>query len=257
MSELVRIERPDEHVALVRIHRPERRNALNMEVRRALARAFTDLAADESVRCVVLAGTEKAFAAGADLAEMAEADPVEMIRRATHRLWKAIWDFERPVVAAVRGLALGGGLELALSADIVVVGEDARLGQPEVRVGIMPGAGGTQRLVRAVGPYRAALMVMTGEPVDGRTAAAWGLASLAVPDAEVEPKALEIARRIAALPPIAIAQIKQVLRHGADSPLDAALALERTAFQLLFATHDQKEGMRAFLEKRQPRFEGR
>lgn len=251
------VERPEAGIALVRIHRPARRNALNMEVRRHLARAFGELAEADDVRAVVLAGTEKAFAAGADLAEMAEADPVEMMRRATHRLWKAVWDFEKPLVAAVRGLALGGGLELALSADIVVAAEEARLGQPEVRVGIMPGAGGIRRLLRAIGPYRTALLVMTGELVDGRTAAAWGLVSQAVPDAEVEPRALEIARTLAALPPLALARIKEALRHDGDVPLEAALAFERTAFQLLFATRDQKEGMRAFLEKRQPRFEGR
>ncbi len=257
MSEPVRIERPAEGVVRVRLWRPERLNALNMALRRALARTFRALAEDEGVRAVVLAGTDKAFAAGADLSEMVDADSVEMMRRATHRLWQAVADAPMPVIAAVRGYALGGGLELAMHADIIIAAEEAQLGQPEVRVGIMPGAGGTQRLLRAVGPYRAAWLVMTGTRISGREAAAMGLVSRAVPDAQVEEEALEVARRIAALPPLALREIKEVLRLGADAPLPTALALERRAFQLLFSTHDQEEGMRAFLDKRKPRFEGR
>ncbi len=257
MSEPVRIERPAEGVVRVRLWRPERLNALNMALRRALARTFRELAEDEGVRAVVLAGTDKAFAAGADLSEMVDADSVEMMRRATHRLWQAVADAPMPVIAAVRGYALGGGLELAMHADIIIAAEEAQLGQPEVRVGIMPGAGGTQRLLRAVGPYRAAWLVMTGTRISGREAAAMGLVSRAVPDAQVEEEALEVARRIAALPPLALREIKEVLRLGADAPLPTALALERRAFQLLFSTRDQEEGMRAFLDKRRPRFEGR
>ncbi len=257
MSEPVRIERPAEGVVRVRLWRPERLNALNMALRRALARTFRELAEDEEVRAVVLAGTDKAFAAGADLGEMVDADSVEMMRRATHRLWQAVADAPMPVIAAVRGYALGGGLELAMHADIIIAAEEAQLGQPEVRVGIMPGAGGTQRLLRAVGPYRAAWLVMTGTRISGREAAAMGLVSRAVPDAQVEEEALEVARRIAALPPLALREIKEVLRLGADAPLPTALALERRAFQLLFSTRDQEEGMRAFLDKRKPRFEGR
>ncbi len=253
----VRIERPEAQVVLVRLWRPERLNALDMELRRALARTFRDLAEDEEVRVAVLAGSERAFAAGADLGEMVDADSVEMMRRATHRLWQAVADFPKPLIAAVRGYALGGGMELAMHADIIVAGENAEFGQPEVRVGIMPGAGGTQRLLRAVGPYRAAWLVMTGERVSGREAAAMGLVSRLVPDAEVEAEALAVARRIARMPPLAVREIKEVLRLGADAPLATALALERKAFQLLFSTRDQKEGMRAFLDKRRPEFEGR
>ncbi len=253
----VRIERPEAQVVLVRLWRPERLNALDMELRRALARTFRDLAEDEEVRVAVLAGSERAFAAGADLREMVDADSVEMMRRATHRLWQAVADFPKPLIAAVRGYALGGGMELAMHADIVVAGEGAEFGQPEVRVGIMPGAGGTQRLLRAVGPYRAAWLVMTGERISGREAAAMGLVSRLVPDAEVEAEALAVARRIARMPPLAVREIKEVLRLGADAPLATALALERKAFQLLFSTRDQKEGMRAFLDKRRPEFEGR
>jgi enoyl-CoA hydratase len=146
---------------------------------------------------------------------------------------------------------------LALHADIIVAGEGARFGQPEIRVGIMPGAGGTQRLVRAVGKYKAMTMLLTGEPVGAREAEAMGLVSEVVPDGEVIERALALARTIAALPPIAVRKIKEVVAHGADLPLEAALALERQAFQLLFGTEDQAEGMAAFLEKRPPAFRGR
>ena len=163
----------------------------------------------------------------------------------------------KPVLAAVNGYALGGGCELAMHADIIIAGDGASFGQPEVRVGIMPGAGGTQRLVRAVGKFRAMKMLLTGEPVPAREALAMGLVSEVVPDDEVLERAMTLARTIAALPPLAIMQIKEAVLAGEDSSLDAGLALERKAFQLLFATADQKEGMRAFLEKRKPDFHGR
>lgn len=257
MGEVLLVERPRPRVALLRLNRPEARNALNMELRRALAATFRALDADEEVRVAVVTGDGKAFAAGADLREMVDAGAVEMMLRGTHRLWQAIADFPKPIVAAVSGHALGGGMELALHADIVIAGESAKFGQPEVRVGIMPGAGGTQRLLRAAGRYRAMLLLLTGEMVDAREAQAMGLVSRVVPDGEVLDRALDIAGTIAAMPPLAVAQIKEVVNLGADAPLATALALERKAFQLLFDSRDQKEGMRAFLEKRKPRFEGR
>jgi len=257
MGEVLLVERPRPRVALLRLNRPEARNALNMELRRALAATFRALDADEEVRVAVVTGDEKAFAAGADLREMVDAGAVEMMLRGTHRLWQAIADFPKPIVAAVSGHALGGGMELALHADIVIAGESAKFGQPEVRVGIMPGAGGTQRLLRAAGRHRAMLLLLTGEMVDAREAQAMGLVSRVVPDGEVLDRALDIAGTIAAMPPLAVAQIKEVVNLGADAPLATALALERKAFQLLFDSRDQKEGMRAFLEKRKPRFEGR
>src|SRR5260370_308438 len=163
----------------------------------------------------------------------------------------------KPVIAAVNGYALGGGCELAMHADIIVAGEGASFGQPEVRVGIMPGAGGTQRLTRAVGKFRAMRMLLTGEPVAARDALAMGLVSDVVADGEVFDTALRIAKTIASMPPLAVMQIKEVVRAGQDASLEAAMMLERKAFQLLFATGDQKEGMRAFLEKRKPEFKGR
>lgn len=256
MSEVL-LERPGDGVAVLRLNRPEVRNALNMAVRTQLAGHFRALAADPDMRAVVIAGSGNCFAAGADLAEMADAGAIEMMQRNTHLLWQAIADCPVPVIAAVNGYALGGGCELAMHADMIVAGEGAQFGQPEIRVGIMPGAGGTQRLTRAVGKFKAMRMVLTGEPVGAREAEAMGLVSEVVPDADVLPRALELARKVARMPPLAVRQIKEVLLAGQDAPLSAALMLERKAFQLLFASRDQKEGMRAFLEKRKPGYEGR
>jgi enoyl-CoA hydratase/carnithine racemase len=254
MSEVL-LERPHEHVAVLRLNRPQARNALNLAVREALAQHFTDLGKDDVTRAIILTGSDTIFAAGADLRDMVESTPVELMGR--RNLWQPVAQCPKPVIAAVNGYALGGGCELAMHADIIIAGEGASFGQPEVRVGIMPGAGGTQRLVRAVGKFKAMKILMTGEPVSARDAYAMGLASEVVPDAEVFARALAIAKTIAALPPLAIMQIKEAVLAGEDSSLEAGLMLERKAFQLLFASADQKEGMRAFLEKRKPEFEGR
>ncbi len=250
-------ERPSNGILLIRLNRPEARNALNTAVRQALATAFEEAAADDGIRCVVLAGSDDVFAAGADIREMADAGAVDIMLRQTHLLWRAIAQCPKPVVAGVCGYALGGGCELAMHADIIIAGESAQFGQPEVRVGIMPGAGGTQRLVRAVGKFKAMKMLLTGKPVGARAAEAMGLVSEVVADAEVLPTALALAETIAGQPPLAVRQIKEVLLAGADAPLETALMLERKAFQLLFDSHDQKEGMQAFLERRRPSYEGR
>jgi len=252
----VLVERPAPGVALVRINRPEARNALNQEVRQQLAAQFTALGQDPEVRAIVLTGGDKYFAAGADIRAMAEAGAIEMMLRQTQRLWQAIASCPKPVIAAVNGYAWGGGCELAMHADIIVAGESATFCQPEVKVGIMPGAGGTQRLARAVGKFRAMRMVLTGQPVAARDALEMGLASEVVADDRVQEHALELAVEIAGLPPLAIMQIKEVLIAGQDASLETALMLERKAFQLLFASSDQKEGMQAFLDKRKPIFEG-
>jgi enoyl-CoA hydratase len=250
------LEHPEDGIAVVRLNRPEVRNALNLELRQRLAAIFGDLSADPDLRCVVLTGNEEAFAAGADIQDMSRIDAVEMYLRHTERLWGAVGDCPVPVIAAVNGYALGGGLELAMHADIIVAGKGAKLGQPEVKVGIMPGAGGTQRLTRAVGKFRAMLLCLTGEIIDAEDARVMGLVSRVVDDAEVMDEALRLAKRIAALPPIAVAHIKEAILLGPDASLQAGLALERKAVQLLFATRDKQEGMEAFLEKRKPDFKG-
>jgi enoyl-CoA hydratase len=256
MNEVL-LERPTDRVAVVRLNRPEARNALNIDVRTQLAEHFTSLGNDDTTRAIVLTGSEKIFAGGADLRDMVERNPIELLTRRTERLWRAVADCPKPVIAAVNGYCLGGGCELAMHADVIVAGEGALFGQPEVKVGIMPGAGGTQRLVRAVGKFRAMKMLMTGEPVPARDALAMGLVSEVVADGDVFQRALAIATTIAGMPPLAVMQIKEAVLAGEDSSLEAGLMLERKAFQLLFASADQKEGMRAFLEKRKPEFEGR
>jgi len=256
MSELL-IERPEEGVALVRLNRPEAKNALNLALRRRIHDAFTELGEEESVRAIVLTGNADAFAAGADLTEIATLGPIDVLRRATHRLSRPLAECPVPVIAAINGFALGGGLEIALMCDVIVVGEGARLGLPEIRVGVMPGAGGTQRLTRLVGKHRAMLMALTAEIIDGAEALRLGLASKLVPDSEVLDEALAIARRIAGFPPIGARMIKESIQAAAEQGLENTLALERKSFALLFATDDQKEGARAFLEKRKPMFEGR
>jgi enoyl-CoA hydratase len=256
MNEVL-LERPSPGIAVVRLNRPEVRNALSIALRELLAKFFDELGRDDATRCIVLTGSDKVFAAGADIRDMVERTPVEILSRHTERLWQPVATCPKPVVAAVNGYALGGGCELAMHADIIVAGEGASFGQPEVRVGIMPGAGGTQRLTRAVGKFRAMRMLLTGEPVTARDALAMGLVSEVVADADVFATAMKIAQTIASLPPLAVVQIKEAVLAGQDAALESAIALERKAFQLLFSTADQKEGMRAFLEKRKPEFEGK
>lgn len=256
MSDIVLLERPDPAIAVVRINRPEVRNALNLEVRQKMAAIFRDFMDDQALRCVILTGNEEAFAAGADILDMSRIDAVAMYHRHTERLWSAVSDCPVPVIAAVNGFALGGGLELAMHADIIVAGRGAKLGQPEVKVGIMPGAGGTQRLTRAVGKFRAMLLCLTGDMIEAEEAYAMGLVSLLTDDEAVMDKAMELAGKISRLPPIAVAQIKEVILAGPEAPLQTALALERKAVQLLFATRDKHEGMQAFLEKRKPNYTG-
>ncbi len=255
MPHVLLVEHPAPGVRLLRLNRPEARNALSMALRHELVRRIAEASEDAEVRVVVIAGDERAF--GADIKEMAGAGTVEMMGRGVLGLWRATASCTKPVIAAVRGYALGGGCELALLCDIVVAGETARFGQPEIRIGIIPGGGGTQRLVAAIGKHRAMKYLLTGAMFSGREAFEMGLASEAVPDEQVEPRALEIAQAIAALSPLAVQQLKDVALRGMDLPLDAGLTLETKALHLLFSTEDQKEGMAAFIEKRPPVFTGR
>jgi enoyl-CoA hydratase/carnithine racemase len=254
---VVLTERPAPGVALVRINRPDARNALNLEVRRSLVQALAEFTEDESVRAIVLTGNEKSFAAGADIKEMAGVGTIEQLLRGTHKLWRAIYACPKPVIAAVNGFALGGGCELAMTCDIIIAGEGARFGQPEVKIGIIPGGGGTQRLIRAVGKYKAMRYVLTGDPFSAQDAFAMGLVSEIVPDAEVEKRAIAMAQQIAELPPLAILHAKECVLAAMETPLSQGLAIETKSAQILFSSQDQKEGMAAFIEKRKPVFKGR
>jgi enoyl-CoA hydratase len=256
-EEQVIVERVASDIVVLKINRPHVRNALNLAVRTRLADEVALAGADETVRCIVITGSETVFAAGADIGEMADAGPVEVMSRNVQKYWRVLTECPKPLIAAVEGFALGGGLELALCADIIVAGEGAKLGLPEVKVGILPGGGGTQKLARLVGRQRAMLLIMTGRMFGAAEALSMGVISEIAPAGQALARALDIAREIAAMPPISIMQIKEIVNAGLNAPLETALMLERKAFQLQFATLDQKEGMQAFLEKRKPKFEGK
>jgi enoyl-CoA hydratase len=251
------VERPADDIILLRLNRPAVRNALNLPIRMRLSEEVTRYGADEKARCLIITGSDTVFAAGADIAEMAEAGPIEIMARNIQKYWRTIMDCPKPVIAAVEGFALGGGLELALCADIIVAGEGAKLGLPEVKLGILAGGGGTQKLARLVGRQRAMLLLMTGRMFGAREAFDMGIVGEVAPQGQALARALETAREIAAMPPISIQQIKEIVNAGLNAPLETALMLERKALQLQFATRDQKEGMKAFLEKRKPVYEGK
>ena len=255
---LVLVERHAERrTALVRLNRPKQLNALNGAVMDALCTALEELDRDDGVRAIVVTGNERAFAAGADIGEMAGASPIDML--VTNRIgqWDRIRKVTKPVIAAVNGWALGGGCELAMTLDLIVAGEGARFGQPEISIGVIPGAGGTQRLTRAVGKAKAMRMVLTGDPITAREGEAAGLVALVTQDELVVEDALAMAAKIAEKSSIALRLAKEAVNAAHEMTLTAALAYERRLFYLLFASEDQKEGMAAFLEKRSPDFRGR
>jgi enoyl-CoA hydratase len=250
----------DGALAVVSVNRPEARNALDGETFDALYNAFAALERDASVRCAILTGAgEKAFAAGADIKAMADADPAgaDLLVGHAHRLGDLLEASRLPVIAAVNGFALGGGFELALACDFIFAARGAKVGLPEVGLGVIPGMGGTQRLVQRIGVARARELIYTGALIDADAAARIGLVNEVTEPAELLPRARAVAAEIAARAPLAVAAAKRALRRGPELPLTDGLALERQLFAGLFATHDQKEGMRAFLDKRAPVWSGR
>jgi enoyl-CoA hydratase len=254
---LVRVEVPADGVALVTLDRPRAFNALSFALLGQLADALEALDADPAIRCVVITGAgTRAFAAGADIKELAEQTPATLRDGDAFAPWTRIDAVGLPLVAAVTGYALGGGCELAMACDLIVAAEDAVFGQPEISIGIMPGAGGTQRLTRAVGKARAMEIILTGRRFDAREAERMGLVSRVAPAGEAVAGAIELATTIAAGPPLAVRAAKRAIRRAAELPLAAGLAEERSAFFDLFATADQAEGMAAFVEKRPPRWTG-
>jgi enoyl-CoA hydratase/carnithine racemase len=253
----VTVEVLDGGVAVVTIDRPRRRNALNLDVKRRLTDAVRTLGADDTVKVIVLTGANGYFVAGTDIDEMTDMTPTSHTLDATDLVFTTLRHSSKPLIAAVEGYALGGGCELALACDLIVAADGAKFGQPEIKVGIMPGAGGTQRLLRTIGKYQALRMMLTGEPISAREAFANGMVSELCPDSQALPQALAMARTIAAMPPLAVRAIREVVQQGQDASLEMALLLERKAFQLLFDTADQQEGMRAFMEKRAPQYQGK
>jgi enoyl-CoA hydratase len=247
----------DDGVAIVRLNRPRVRNALNQALLADLVDALEALDRDPAVRVIVVTGDERAFAAGADINEMVEATAVEMYLRPQLARWDRLRKIRKPLVAAVAGFALGGGNELAMVCDLIVAAESARFGQPEINLGIIPGAGGTQRLVRAIGKARAMELVLTGRMMTAEEAYAAGLVTKVVPTELCLAEAVRLAREIATKPPLAVQLAKDAVLKAFDTTLETGLEYERRSFALLFATEDRREGMAAFLAKRAPHFEGR
>jgi len=246
----------EDAVGIITLNRPKVLNALNLQLVDEVVAEMERLDQDPEIRVILLTGNEKAFAAGADISEMADPSAIEIMKRNQFAVWDRISRITKPIIGAVSGYALGGGCELMMNCDIIIASETAMIGQPEIKLGVMPGAGGTQRLTRAVGVRKAMEMLLTGEPISAREALRYGLVNRVVPVESYLSEALKLAKQIAQQPPLAVQAIKKAVYKAADVPLQDALDYERNAFYLLLASEDRKEGMRAFLEKRKPRFTG-
>jgi enoyl-CoA hydratase len=246
-------------IATITINRPDKRNALNAAVRREVVDALDALRSDGQTRVVVFTGAgDKAFIAGADIGEFADRTVIEQRTAMTgRRLFDEIAAFPRPTIAMINGFALGGGCEVALACDLRIATRSAKLGQPEIRLALLPGGGATQRLPRLVGPGRAARLILTGELIDATEAERIGLVDWVVEDGTLLDRTMEIARTIAGFSPVALELAKTAIRTAMEAPLSAGLAHERDLFIGAFASEDRVEGVRAFLEKREPRFTGR
>jgi enoyl-CoA hydratase len=247
----------DGHVAIVRINRPKVLNALNLELMEQMAELFEGYDADDDVRVILLAGGERAWAAGADIGDMASLDAKAMAERDQFAQWERIKNVRTPIVAAVSGFALGGGCELMMHCDVIIASETARIGQPEINIGVMPGAGGTQRLTRCVGKALAMDIVLSGRFLTAAEAERHGLVSRVVPREHWYTEALKTAQKMAQLGPIALKNAKESVLNAEEQFLSDGLKRERQLFYDLFDTEDQAEGMNAFLEKRRPTFTGR
>jgi enoyl-CoA hydratase len=244
-------------VGLVRLNRPKELNALNPQLMQELRDGLQQLDRNEAVRVIILTGNDQAFAAGADIKQMADKSAIDMLLLDQFSTWDQIRKVKKPLLAAVSGFALGGGCELAMMCDLIIASETARFGQPEIKIGTIPGAGGTQRLTRAVGKAKAMEMILTGRFITAEEAVARGLAIKVVPVEMLLTEALALASEIAALSPVAVQLAKEAVNRAYETHLDEGLAFERKNFYLTFASADQKEGMQAFIEKRKPGFTGR
>ncbi|OJX57382.1 MAG: enoyl-CoA hydratase [Candidatus Kapaibacterium thiocyanatum] len=244
-------------IGAIKLNRPNVLNALSLQTMIELVQAFEAYDNDSTVRCIVLHGNEKAFAAGADITEMSDADAIEMLRRDQFSRWERIRLTRTPVIAAVSGFALGGGCELAMVCDMIVASDTAQFGQPEINIGVMPGAGGTQRLTRAVGKALAMEMVLTGRMISARQALQAGLVNRVVPTEVYLDEAMALAQDVAAKAPVAARLAKESVLKAFSTTLEGGMEFERKNFYMLFATEDQKEGMKAFVEKRKPEWKGK
>lgn len=255
-SEKLILVETEGHIGIVRLNRPKVLNALNPELMLQLAEQFEAFDRDDNIRVIVLAGSERAWAAGADIGDMAEQSMLSMYQRDQFATWDRIARIMKPIVAAVSGFALGGGCELMMMCDVIIASSTAVIGQPEINIGVMPGAGGTQRLTRAVGKAVAMDMILTGRNLTAKEALAAGLVSRVVPKEHWFSEAMKVAKDMAAKGPVALRLAKEAVLKAHELPLTEGVLHERKLFYMLFATEDQKEGMRAFVEKRKPTFKG-
>ncbi len=244
-------------IGIIRLNRPKVLNALNFETLRELVEALEAFDHDDRIRATILTGSDDAFSAGADIKELSEATPVDLVKENRFALWDRLKKTAKPIIGAISGHTLGGGCELAMNCDIIIASETARFGQPEINIGIMPGAGGTQRLTRTVGKFRAMEMVLTGQPITARDAEKHGLVNKVVPVEAYFEEAKKMALQIAQKAPIATRLAKEAVLKSFDTPLEEGLQFERRNFYLLFSSEDMREGMKAFTEKRPPQFKGR
>jgi enoyl-CoA hydratase len=244
-------------VALIELNRPKELNALNRQLMLELLQALQALDKNDTVRAIVLTGNEQAFAAGADIKQMADQSAIDMLMVDQFSTWDQIRKTKKPIIAAVSGFALGGGCELTMMCDIIIASETARFGQPEIKIGTIPGAGGTQRLTRAVGKSKAMELILTGRFLSAQEAFFYGLVSKVVPVEMYLLEALQLAKEIAQQSPVAVQLAKEAVNGSFETQLDEGLAFERKNFYLTFASADQKEGMKAFIEKRRPTYLGK
>ncbi len=256
MSEPIIIE-TQSHVGIVTLNRPDVLNALSLDLMTKLVDALEAFDDDKNIHVIVISGSEKVWAAGADIKDMANASVIDMYERNQFARWERIKRIRKPIIAAVSGYALGGGCELAMHCDVIIASETAKFGQPEINIGVIPGAGGTQRLTRAIGKFRAMDMVLTGRFITAHEAHRFGLVSRVVPKENFRESALKLAHEMAARAPIALRLAKEAVLKAAETSLSEGLEYERKLFYMLFATEDQKEGMAAFLEKRKADYRGR
>ncbi|HYG03199.1 MAG TPA: enoyl-CoA hydratase-related protein [Chryseosolibacter sp.] len=244
-------------VSLIQLNRPKELNALNLQLMQELRDTLKALDQNDKVRVIIITGNEQAFAAGADIKQMADKTAIDMLMIDQFSTWDQIRKTKKPIIAAVSGFALGGGCELAMTCDMIIASESARFGQPEIKIGVMPGAGGTQRLTRAIGKAKAMELVLTGRFITGEEALAYGLINKVVPVEMYLHEALQLAREIAGMSPVATQLAKEAVNRSFETSLDEGLYFERKNFYLTFASEDQKEGMKAFIEKRKPDYKGK
>jgi enoyl-CoA hydratase len=247
----------EEQIGIVRLHRPTVLNALSHELMEELVAALQEFDNDDKIRVIILTGSDKAFAAGADIKEMSDETTVSIMLKDRFATWDKVRKTKKPIIAAVSGYALGGGCELAMTCDIIIASETAKFGQPEINIGVIPGAGGTQRLTRAIGKYKAMEIILTGRPITASEALAAGLVNKVVPAELLLDEAKVMAKEIAKKSPVAVKLAKEAILKVFDTSISEGLEFERKNFYMLFSSEDQKEGMRAFLEKRPANFTGK